>query len=99
MDRARLNPASSVVLALRSLIRNSTGSAFAAAASSSMKDSAAKVDCGPLGSRKFPVRTGVSQTSGRLTTFLVLRRLGIAYISAGTSELPDAGLARLDPIN
>ena len=80
-------------------MRNSTGSAFAAAASSSMKDSAAKVDWGPLGSRKLPVRTGVSQTSGRLTTSLDMRRFGIAYISAGTSELPDAGFSRLDPMS
>ena len=64
-----------------------------------MKDSAANVDCGPFGSRKFPVRTGVSQTSGRLTTSRVMRRCGMAYISPGISELPEAGLARLDPMS
>ena len=31
-----------------------------------MNDSAANVDCGPFGSRRLPVRSGVSQTSGRL---------------------------------
>ena len=69
MDRARLNPVSSVVLAVRSFKRNASGSAFAAAASSSMNDSEANVDCGPLGSRRFPVRSGVSHTRGRLTTW------------------------------
>ena len=97
MDRARLNPESSVVLAVRSFMRNSSGSAFAAAASSSMNDSEANVDCGPLGSRRFPVRSGVSHTSGRLTTCAVIRRLGMAYISEGVAALPAAGVARLDP--
>ena len=68
IERARLKPLSSVVLAVSSFRRNSTGSAFAAAASSSMNDSEANVDCGPFGSRRLPVRSGVSQTSGRLTT-------------------------------
>src|SRR5687768_1971199 len=49
MERARLNPPSSAVLAVRSLNRNATGSAFAAAAISSMNDSAAKVACGRRG--------------------------------------------------
>ena len=43
IERARLNPLSSSVLAVRSRKRNSTGSAFAAAASSSMNDSLANV--------------------------------------------------------
>src|SRR6188768_2383524 len=94
IDRARLKPLSSSVLALRSLSRNSSGSAFAAAASSSMKDSDANVDCGPFGSRRLPVRTGVSQISGKLTTDEVMRRLGIAYISLGVAALPRAGIAR-----
>src|ERR1700683_2929337 len=99
MDRARLNAASSVVLAVRRFSLNSYGSAFAAAASSSMNDSEAKVDCGPLGSLRFPVRSGVSQTRGRLTTWLVIRRWGIAYISLGVAALPAAGRARLIPIS
>src|ERR1035441_2671131 len=99
MDRARLNAASSLVSAVKSFIRKAYGSALAAAASSSMNDSEAKVDCGPLGSRRFPVRSGVSQISGRLTTSLAMRRLGIAYISEGVAELPLSGLARLEPIN
>src|SRR5580700_2816856 len=99
MERARLNPESSVALAVRSLKRNASGSAFAAAESSSMKDSEANVDWGPLGSRRFPVRSGVSHTSGRLTTWVAIRRCGIAYISEGVAALPADGLARLDPIN
>ncbi len=51
--------------------RNCTGSALAAAASSSMNDSKAKVTCGPLGSRRLPVRSGVSQIIGRPTTRVV----------------------------
>src|ERR1700688_4634726 len=99
MDLARLNPESSVEAAVNIFMRNSNGSAFAAAASSSMNDSEAKVAWGPLGSRRFPVRRGVSHTSGRLTTWAAIRRLGIAYISEGVDALPAAGLARLDPIN
>ena len=99
MDRARRNPLSSSVAAVSSFMRNSSGSAFAAAASSSMNDSAANVDCGPFGSRRFPVRSGVSQISGRLTTSPVIRRLGIAYISEGVAALPAAGLARRDPMS
>ncbi len=60
MERARLKPLSSAVLAVSSFRRNATGSAFAAAASSSMNDSEANVDCGPFGSRRLPVRSGVS---------------------------------------
>ncbi len=86
-----------MVSAVRSFSLNSNGSAFAAAASSSMNDSAANVDCGPLGSRRFPVRSGVSQISGRLTTSADIRRLGMAYISEGVAALPLAGLARRDP--
>src|SRR5690349_2192996 len=86
IDRAFLNPLSSL-LALINLRRHSTGSAFAAAASSSMNDSEANVDCGPFGSRRFPVRNGVSNTVGRLTTCVVIRRFGIPYISLGTAEL------------
>ena len=37
---------------------------MAAAASSSMNDSKANVTCGPLGSRRLPVRSGVSQIIG-----------------------------------
>src|SRR5580698_11276488 len=99
MERARRNAASSLVSAVRSLSLNSYGSALDAAASSSMNDSEAKVDCGPLGSRRFPVRSGVSQMSGRATTSVVMRRLGIAYISEGVAELPLSGLARLDPMS
>src|SRR5215831_2110435 len=98
IERARLNPLSSVVPA-RSFKRNSTGSILAAAATSSMKDSAANVDWGPLGSRRLPVRNGVSQARGRLTTSPTIRRLGMAYISDGMEELPAEGLARLEPIN
>ena len=83
IERARLNPLSSAVPAVSSFRRNSSGSALAAAASSSMNDSEANVDCGPLGSRRLPVRSGVSQTSGRLTTCVAMRRFGIAYISDG----------------
>ena len=49
-----------------------------AAANSSINDSDAKVTCGPPGSRRLPVRSGVSQTAGRRTTCAVLRRFGIA---------------------
>ena len=97
MERARLNWLSSVVLAVRSLMRNSTGSAFAAAASSSMNDSLAKVTCGPLGSRKLPVRSGDSQTSGKLTTWATLRRFGMAYSSEGAAAPPRAGAEGLRP--
>src|SRR6202166_3091014 len=99
MDRARRNPLSSVVAALSIFIRHSNGSALAAVASSSMNDSAANVDWGPFGSRRLPVRRGVSQTIGRLTTSPTIRRLGITYISEGVAELPLAGLVRLDPIS
>ena len=99
MERARLNPLSSVVPAVSSLMRNSTGSAFAAAAISSMNDSAAKVTCGPLGSRRFPVRSGVSHTSGRLTTCVAVRLFGMSYMSEGVPALPAAGVARLVPMS
>ena len=42
-----------------------------------MNDSAANVDCGPFGSRRLPVRSGVSQTAGRPTTSPAILRLGI----------------------
>jgi len=80
-------------------MRNSTGSAFAAAAISSMNDSAAKVTCGPLGSRRFPVRRGVSQTRGRLTTCVAVRLFGMAYMSEGVAALPLAGVERLVPMS
>src|ERR1700693_6638399 len=95
MDRARRYPASSPVAALSIFIRNSNGSALAAAASSSTKDSAANVDWGPFGSRRLPVRRGVSQIKGRLTTSPTIRRFGIAYISEGVAALPAAGGGRL----
>ncbi len=81
-------------------MRNSTGSAFAATASSSMNDSAAKVDCGPLGSRKFPVRTGVSQISGRLTTSLrhTAIRDGV-HLRRHFGTARRRLLARLDPMS
>src|SRR5215475_5644396 len=83
IERARLKPESSLLLAVRSFRRNATGSRFAANANSSMNDSDANVDCGPLGSRRLPVRSGVSHTSGRLTTCVAVRRLGMTYISDG----------------
>ena len=85
--------------AFNSLRRNSTGSALAAAASSSMNDSDANVTCGPFGSRRLPVRSGVSHTSGRPTTCAVARRLGIEYISDGVAAPPRAGVARRVPIS
>src|SRR5207249_306805 len=97
MDRARLKPLSSSALALSSFRRNSTGSALAAAANSSMNDSEANVTCGPLGSRRLPVRSGVSQTSGSDTTCVVIRRLGMVYMSEGVDALPRAGVERLMP--
>ena len=92
IERARLKPLSSAVLAVSSFMRNSTGSAFAAAASSSMNDSDANVTCGPFGSRRLPVRSGVSHTSGRLTTCVVMRRFGMAYISDGVDAPPRVGV-------
>ena len=80
-------------------MRNSSASVFAAAAASSMNDSAANVDCGPFGSRRLPVRSGVSHTVGRPTTSPAILRLGMAYMSEGVEALPPAGLARLDPIS
>src|SRR5262245_43094891 len=77
IERARKNELLSSLLAVRSFNRNSTGSAFAAAANSSINDSDAKVDCGPFGSRRFPVRSGVSQIIGRLTTWLARRLFAI----------------------
>ena len=97
IDRARLKPPSSPVPAISIRMRNSSGSAFAANAISSMNDSAAKVDCGPFGSRRLPVRNGVSQTSGSPTTSSSVRRLGISYMSFGNAELPAAGLSRRCP--
>jgi len=98
-ERARRKPASSVGLAVIILMRNSSGSTLAAAAASSMNDSAAKVACGPLGSRRLPVRSGVSQTAGSPTTSPVILRLGITYMSDGTDALPPAGRARRVPIS
>ena len=43
--------------------RNSIGSAFTAAATSSMKDSLAKWICGPTGSRRCDVRNGDERSS------------------------------------
>ena len=64
-----------------------------------MNDSAANVDCGPFGSRRLPVRSGVSQIAGKPTTSPVVVRFGIAYMSEGVAALPAAGDARLDPIS
>ncbi len=55
-----------------------------------MNDSNANVTCGPLGSRRLPVRSGVSHVIGRPTMRVVVRRFGIAYIADGASALPGA---------
>ena len=99
IDRARLKPLSSVSPALSSRNRNSTGSAFAAAASSSMNDSCANVICGPFGSRRLPVRKGVSCTSGSATTCPDVRRFGMVYMSEGALALPAAGFGRRIPMS
>ena len=99
MERARLKPLSSSVDAVNSRRRNAAGSALAAAAISSMNDSDAKVTCGPSGSRRLPVRTGVSQTSGRLTTWVVWRRCGTAYMSDGVEARPRAGVVLRWPVS
>ena len=72
---------------------------MAAAASSSMNDSEANVACGPFGSRRLPVRNGVSQIIGRLTTDACISPLGIPYLSSGMAALPRFGIARRFPIN
>ncbi len=99
IDRARMKTASSSSLARSSFSRKSTGSAPAAAASSSMNDSLAKVVCGPLGSRRLPVRSGVSKASGKRTTSVSWRRFGIAYISAGAAAPPGAGRSGRIPMS
>jgi hypothetical protein len=99
MERARLKPESSSVLAVRSRMRNSIGSAFAAAASSSMNDSDANVTCGPSGSRRLPVRSGVSHTSGSATTCVDTRRFGMTYMLDGCDAPPRAGAARRMPVS
>ena len=99
MDRARLNPPSSSALAISSFNRNATGSALAAAASSSMNDSEANVTCGPFGSRRLPVRTGVSHTTGSPTTCPAMRRFGITYMSDGVDTPPRAGVGRRMPVS
>ena len=93
IDRARLKPLSSFVLAVNIRIRNSTGSTEAAAAISSMKDSEANVTCGPSGSLRLPVLTGVSHTSGSAMTCVLARRFGMTYISEGVDARPAAGVA------
>ena len=80
IDRARLKPPSSPVPRSSSASRNATGSAFAAAASSSMKLSDANVTCGPSGSRRLPMRTGVSHASGIGTTLPAMRRFGMRVL-------------------
>ena len=96
MERARLKPLSSCVLACSIRRRNSTGSAFAFAASSSMNDSSANCTCGPSGSRRLPVRSGVSNGIGNGTTLVVWRRLGMAYMSDGSEARPwEMGLLRV----
>src|SRR5258708_3113687 len=59
-------------------MRNSSGSAFAAAASSSMNDSDAKVDSRPFGSRRFPLRTA--------DLLCDVRRLTAGIVGGGASE-------------
>ena len=66
---------------------------MAAAASSSMNDSDANVTCGPSGSRRLPVRSGVSHTSGRPTTCVSVRWLGTTYMLDGVDETPRDGVA------
>ncbi len=97
-DRARALEAAVVAGAARRAARAGTrpGRPAAAAASSSMNDSEAKVTCGPSGSRRLPVRSGVSHTSGRLTTWVVVRRCGMAYMSDGSRGAAAAG-CRLPP--
>src|SRR4029453_4120862 len=97
IERARLKPLSSVVAPVSRRIRNSIGSALAAAALSSMNDSGREGTFGPLGSRRLPVRIGVSQTRGRLTTCDPVRLFGISYMSDGVPALPAARGARAGP--
>ena len=98
-ERARLNPLSSSVLPVSRFSRNSTGSAWAAAASSSMNDSEANVTCGPLGSRRLPVRSGVSQIKGSRTTWAVVRRLRDGIHSDGVAARPLFGVASRVPMS
>ena len=56
-----------------------------------MNDSKANVTCGPFGSRRLPVRSGVSQIIGRPTTCVVMRRFAIAYMTEGVAAFPRAG--------
>ena len=60
-----------------------------------MNDSAAKVICGPFGSRRLPVRRGVSHTSGRLTTCDAEALVRDAHMSDGVPALPAAGVSSL----
>ena len=63
-----------------------------------MNDSDANVTCGPSGSRRLPVRIGVSHTSGSGDH---LRRsscrFGMTYMSDGVDARPRAGFARRMP--
>ena len=64
-----------------------------------MNDSSANCTCGPSGSRRLPVRSGVSNGMGSGTTRVVLLRLAMAYMSDGSEARPcDTGLLRV-PIN
>ena len=51
------------------------------------------------GSRRLPVRSGVSQIIGNPTIRVVVRRFGIAYIEVGASVLPLAGCAGRRPMS
>ena len=57
-----------------------------------MNDSVAKVTCGPLGSRRFPVRSGDLPHEGQAHHLRGhLRRFGMAYISEGVAAPPGVG--------
>ena len=64
-----------------------------------MNDSEAKVTWGPVGSLRLPVRSGVSQIKGSRTTWIVIRRLGMAYISDGVKPRPLFGVASRVPMS
>ena len=64
-----------------------------------MKLSEANVTCGPSGSRRLPVRSGVSNGIGSGTTRVVCSRFGIAYMSDGSEARPGETRSRRVPIS
>ena len=92
MERARLNPLSSAVLAVESPAElNRVG--FRRGRQFVEERFGGEGDLWPIGIPQISrARSGVSKTRGRPTTWVAMSRCGMTYISDGVAAPPAAGL-------